>query len=69
MVDVSINWATERNSQIKLLDTWKVPGLTLPRQEMLTTLSTIGKNTPKPIVTPKKKKKKKKKENPEEQKK
>ena len=28
IVDVSINWATDRHWQTKLLDTWKVPQLT-----------------------------------------
>ena len=33
VVDVSMNWATNRNWQIKVLDTWKVTQLNLPRQE------------------------------------
>ena len=32
-VDVCINWATKRNWQSKVLDTWKVTQLNLPRQE------------------------------------
>ena len=33
VVDVSINWATDRNWQTRLLDTWKVTQMNLPRQE------------------------------------
>ena len=37
MVDVSINWATDRNWQTKLLDTWKVAQLNLLRKECVKT--------------------------------
>ena len=33
VVDVSINWESNRNGKIKLLDTWEVAQLNLPRQE------------------------------------
>ena len=33
VVDVSINWATNGNGQTKVLDTWKVTQLNVPRQQ------------------------------------
>ena len=34
VVDVSINWATDRNCQTKLLDTWKVTQLDLLQESV-----------------------------------
>ena len=33
--DVSVNWATVRRRQVKLLDTWQVAQVNLPRQECI----------------------------------
>ena len=33
VVDVSINWAADRNWQTKLQDTWRITQMNLPRQE------------------------------------
>ena len=37
VIDVSINWAANRNWQTKVLDTWKVAQLNLPDQESVKT--------------------------------
>ena len=36
--DVSVNWATGRRWQVKLLDTWQVTQVNLPRQKSVTKL-------------------------------
>ena len=41
VVDVSINWATNRNWLTKVLDTWEVTQLNLPRQENVNILFLI----------------------------
>ena len=41
VVDVSVNWATIRYWQNKILDTWKVTQPNLPRQESVNVERTV----------------------------
>ena len=42
VIDVSFNWATNRNWQTKIVDTWKISQLNLPREERVNELFVLG---------------------------